>query len=121
MPKLLVVDDEAPLRLLYEKELTEEGYDVVLAGDGREAIKKIEEEAPDLIVLDIQMPDIDGLEAMGKILGNYNNLPVIINTAYSSYKSNFMSWAAEAYVVKSSNLDELKSTIREVLADYQKE
>ncbi len=120
MAKLLVVDDEMPLRLLYEKELTEEGYAVVLASDGREAIKKIEEETPDLVILDIQMPDIDGLEAMGKILGNFK-LPVIINTAYSSYKSNFMSWAAEAYVVKSSNLDELKSTIREVLATYQKE
>jgi len=120
MNKLLVVDDEAPLRLLYEKELTEEGYEVVLASDGWEAVKKIEEESPDLVVLDIQMPEMDGLEAMGKILGKYNRLPVIINSAYSSYKSNFMSWAADAYVVKSSNLDELKSTIRDVLSTYKK-
>ncbi|MFQ6102905.1 MAG: response regulator [Candidatus Glassbacteria bacterium] len=120
MTKLLVVDDEAPLRLLYEKELTEEGYEVVCAGDGWEAVRKIEEEIPDLVVLDIQMPEMDGLEAMGRILGKYNKLPVIINTAYTSYKSNFMSWAADAYVVKSSNLDELKSTIREVLENYNR-
>jgi DNA-binding response OmpR family regulator len=120
MAKLLVVDDEAPLRLLYEKELTEEGHEVILASDGWEAIKMIEERSPDLVVLDIQMPEMDGLEAMGKILGKYNKLPVIINTAYTSYKSNFMSWAADAYVVKSSNLDELKTTIREVLGSYGK-
>jgi len=120
MNKLLVVDDEAPLRLLYEKELTEEGYEVVLASDGWEAVKMIEEEAPDLVVLDIQMPEMDGLEAMGKILGKYNKLPVIINSAYSSYKSNFMSWAADAYVVKSSNLDELKSSIRDILSTYSR-
>ncbi len=120
MTKLLIVDDEGPLRLLYEKEFTEEGYEVVIAGDGREAVEKIEEETPDLVILDIQMPEMDGLEAMGRILGKHNKIPVIINTAYSSYKSNFMSWAADAYVVKSSNLDELKSTIREVLENYNK-
>jgi len=103
------------------RSFTEEGYEVVIAGDGRgSGTKRSEEETPDLVILDIQMPEMDGLEAMGRILGKHNKIPVIINTAYSSYKSNFMSWAADAYVVKSSNLDELKSTIREVLENYNK-
>jgi len=61
------------------------------------------------------MPAMDGLEALGRILGLKKDIPVILNTAYSNYKDDFMSWAADAYVVKSSDLTQLKTTIREVL------
>lgn len=67
------------------------------------------------MVLDIAMPGMDGIEALGRILGQDNTLPVILNTAYSSYKDNFMSWSADAYVVKSSDLTELKAEIRKAL------
>jgi len=61
------------------------------------------------------MPGPDGLETMGRMLSQDNRLPVILNTAYSSYKESFLSWSADAYVVKSSDLTELKTKIREVL------
>ena len=116
MTKILVVDDEKNLRTLYKSELTHEGYDVVVALDGQEAIRMLEAEKPDLVVLDIRMPGIDGLETMARLLGKDHHLPVILNTAYSSYRDSFLSWPAEAYVIKSSDLTELKTRIREVLA-----
>ena len=115
MTKVLVVDDEKNLRTLYECELGEAGYDVVVASDGTEALRMVESEKPDLVVLDIRMPGPDGLETMGRMLSRDNRLPVILNSAYSSYKESFLSWSADAYVVKSSDLSELKTKIREVL------
>ena len=116
MATILVVEDDKNQRLLYEQELKLEGYDVVTASDGKDALGKIQEQLPDLIIMDINMPKMDGIETMGKILGKNRDIPVIINTAYSNYKDNFMSWAADAYIVKSSDLSELKNTVKEVLA-----
>ena len=114
--KILIVDDEENVRLLYEQELADEGYVTILACDGRDCLEKLKATKPDLIILDIRMPKMDGLEAIGKIIEYKKDIPIIINTAYSNYKEDFMSWAADAYIVKSYNLDELKSTIREVIA-----
>jgi CheY-like chemotaxis protein len=116
MTTVLVVEDDKNQRLLYEQELKLEGYEVVTASDGKDALGKIQEQLPDLIIMDINMPKMDGIETMGKILGKNRDIPVIINTAYSNYKDNFMSWAADAYIVKSSDLSELKNTVKEVLA-----
>ncbi len=65
--------------------------------------------------MDINLPRMDGIEAMGKMLSLYKNIPIIINTAYSNYKGKYMSLAAEAYIVKSSDLTELKDKIKELL------
>ncbi len=115
MKTLLVVDDEENHRLLYEEELREEGYRVVLAANGKEAIEKLRTESPHLVVLDIRMPVMDGLEALGVMIRDERKVPVIIHSAYSSYKEDFMSWAADDYVIKSSDLTELKKKIREKL------
>ena len=121
MITVLVVEDDKNQRLLYEQELKLEGYEVVTASDGKDALEKIQEQLPDLIIMDINMPKMDGIETMGKILGKNREIPVIINTAYSNYKDNFMSWAADAYIVKSSDLLELKNTVKEVLAKKAKD
>ena len=121
MATILVVEDDKNQRLLYEQELKLEGYEVVTAADGKDALGKIQEQLPDLIIMDINMPKMDGIETMGKILGKNREIPVIINTAYSNYKDNFMSWAADAYIVKSSDLSELKNTVKEVLAKKAKD
>jgi len=113
--KLLVVYDEVNQGLLYEQELTEEGYDVDVVNSGTDALERIASQRYDLVVLDIGMPDLDGLETLGRMLSVNNRIPVILNTAYPSYKDNFMSWAADAYVVKSSDLTELKEQIRQAL------
>ncbi|MFQ5861683.1 MAG: response regulator [Candidatus Brocadiales bacterium] len=115
MTTILVVEDDKNQCLLYKHELSEEGYRVEVARDGREAVTMAKLNPPDLVVMDISMPGMDGIEAMGKILGEDNKIPIIINTAYSSYKDNFMTWSADAYVVKSSDLMELKKTIKEIL------
>ena len=113
--KILVVEDEEGLRLLYEEELKAEGYEVFTAQNGREAIQHLEKVKPDLIILDIVMPVMDGMEALGRIVGKERNIPVIINTSYPGYREDFMSWAADAYVMKSADLQELKDKVRELL------
>jgi CheY-like chemotaxis protein len=115
MKNILVVDDDRNLSLLYEQELGEEGYQVNVVNNARDAIDRIEKTPPDLVVMDIRMPGMDGIEAMGRILARNNQLPIILNSAYTSYKDNFMSWSADAYVVKSSDLTELKREIKRAL------
>jgi len=118
--KILVVEDEESLRLLYEEELKSEGYEVLTAGNGREAIELLETEKPDLILLDIVMPVMDGMEALGRIVGKERKIPIILNTSYSGYRQDFMSWAADAYVTKSADLSELKKKVRELLEISEK-
>ena len=115
MEKVLCVDDDLSLLRLYQEELTEEGYKVILAKDGKEALKKFEKESPNVVVMDIRMPVMDGIETLTAMLGKDRQVPVILNTAYPQYRENFMTWGAEAYVIKSSDLTELKQKIREVL------
>lgn len=115
MSKILIVEDEPNLRILYEKEFSEEGYDVVFAKDGKEAIQKTKEHAPDLIIMDLRLPQLDGIEAMRLILEINKDIPIIINSAYSSYQDDFMSWAAKAYVIKTSDLTELKNKVAEFI------
>ena len=115
MPTVLVVEDDPNQRLLYGEELAEEGYDVMEAASGQEAIDTLEANEIDCVVLDIAMPEMDGVETLGKMLDIDNQLPVILNTAYSSYKDDFMTWAADAYVVKSADLSELKEQVAEAI------
>jgi two-component system response regulator (stage 0 sporulation protein F) len=114
--RILVVDDDENLRFLYHDELTEAGYEVILAANGKEALKQLDKATPDLVILDIVMPWMDGMEALGKIIRKERDVPVILNTAYPSYRDDFMSWGADAYVVKSGDLGELKAKVREILS-----
>ncbi|UCE72082.1 MAG: response regulator [Nitrospiraceae bacterium] len=114
--KILVVDDEHNIRLLLKEELSDEGYDVILAENGSTALALIKEERPDLVTLDIKMPGEDGLSVLRKIREIEYDLPVIICSAYSIFKSDFSAVAADHYVVKSSNFDELKNKIKEILS-----
>jgi len=115
MTTILCVEDYKNQRLLYKQELSLEGYEVITAADGKEALERVQERLPDLVVMDINLPRMDGIEAMGKILSLRKDIPIIINTAYSDYKGKYMTLAAEAYIVKSSDLTELKNKIRELL------
>jgi CheY-like chemotaxis protein len=120
MEKVLCVDDDQSLLHLYLDELSEEGYKVILARDGKEALTKFEKEKPAVVIMDIRMPAMDGIEALTAMMGKDRQVPVILNTAYPQYRENFMTWGAEAYVIKSSDLTELKQKIREVLDKKKK-
>ena len=116
MKRILVVDDDDAIRTLLQDELTDEGYEVLVANNAQDALKRVEQEPLDLVILDIRMPGMDGLEALPRILGLKEGLKVILNTAYSQYQESFMSWAADAYIIKSADLTELKAKVKELLA-----
>ncbi len=113
---ILVVDDEENIRKLYQMELMDEGYNVILAADGQEALQKVERENPDLVILDIRMPKADGIEFLDKFTQMGKKLPIIINSAYTDYRMDITTWAAEAYMVKSSDLSDLKAEVKKLLA-----
>ncbi len=121
MEKVLCVDDDLSLLRLYQDELSEEGYKVILAKDGKEALAKFEKEKPHVVVMDIRMPVMDGIETLTAMMGKDRQIPVILNTAYPQYRDNFMTWGAEVYVIKSSDLTELKQKIREILDKRKKQ
>jgi two-component system response regulator (stage 0 sporulation protein F) len=116
MKKILVVDDEENIRFLYQEELEEEGYTVDVAAHGQEALEKLNAFQPDLVTLDIRMPGMDGVETLRKIREVQRDLPVILCSAYGEYKQNLTTWASDAYVIKTSDLTELKGTIRTLLS-----
>lgn len=113
--RILVVEDEKNLCLLYQEELAKEGYEVVTANTAAEALALIKEQNFDLVITDIRMPAKNGIELVSEIMGVRRDIPVIINTAYESYRHDFMTWAAEAYLIKSASLDELKAKIKELI------
>ncbi|WP_028845295.1 response regulator [Thermodesulfovibrio thiophilus] len=111
--KILAVDDEKNILMLYKAELEDEGYEVITANSGREAIELFETHKPDIVTLDIMMPDMDGIQVLRQLKQKNPNVPVIMLTAYD-YRDDFSIWASDAYVVKSSDLGPLKETIREI-------
>ena len=115
MSTILVVDDEESIRILFREELEEEGYKVITAENGVKALEMIKRERPDLVTLDIKMPGEDGLEILREIREIDYNLPVIICSAYSTFKTDFSTVAANYYLVKSSELGELKKKIKQIL------
>ncbi|KAF0182365.1 MAG: response regulator [Nitrospirae bacterium] len=112
--KILVVDDEKNILKLYKAELEDEGYTVVTANSGREALDVYEQEEPDIITLDIMMPEMDGIQVLRQIKQKAPEIPIIMLTAYD-YRDDFSVWVSDAYVVKSSDLTQLKATIRQIL------
>jgi DNA-binding response OmpR family regulator len=118
--RVLIVDDDANIQLLYKEELEEEGYKLFIAGTGVEALEMFVNEKPDIVTLDILMPDIDGISLLRKMKELNSKIPIIMSTAYD-YRDDFAVWASEAYIVKSSDLNELKGTIINLLKSRQKE
>ena len=115
MKKVLVADDEDLLCQLYTEELRSEGYEVFTTNEGAGLIEMIEQHRPDLIVLDIRMGEHDGLDLLQDIRNAYYEMPVILCSAYSSFRHDLKSIAADHYVVKSADLTELKIKINMAL------
>ena len=118
--RIMIVDDEEHVRLLYSEELEDEGYTVVTVSNGFKLLEKIEREKPDLIVLDVRARDYDGLDLLRSIKNSFDNVPVGICTAYDAFKEDVKSAAADFYVVRSSDLTELKNNIANTLLVYKR-
>jgi len=116
MSRLLVVDDEANIRILYAEELADEGYEVVTASNTAEAVEKLQQTSFDLVILDIKLKNENGIELLQKIVRERHEMPVILCSAFSCYKDDFSAWLADGYIVKSGDLTELKQEIVRVLA-----
>ena len=109
--KILVVDDEEHIRTLYKAELEDEGYEVIIARNGTSAMELFEMEKPDIVTLDIIMPDIGGIELLRRMKGMRPTIPVILCSAWD-YRDEFSIWASEAYIMKSADLGDLKIAIK---------
>ena len=115
MKQILIADDEEVVCELYAEELSREGYEVVSTSHCEELMDMIEQYEPDLVVLDIRMGEYDGLNILQEVRKAYYNMPVILCSAYSSYKNDLRSIAADSYVVKSPDLTKLKIEIKTAL------
>ncbi len=115
MARILVVDDESSIRLLYTQELSDDGHVVTAVATGAEAVDKLRECDFDLVLLDIKLKNESGLDLLQTIVKERHDIPVILSTAFSFYKDDFSAWLADGYVVKSSDLTELKEEIRRAL------
>ena len=117
MKKILVVDDEKNIRTLFRDELEEDGYEVRTASSGREALEEINRELPDLVVLDIRMEDMTGIEVLEQLRKTHKALPVIMCTAVRGLKDDFTIWDAHVsdYITKPVDLEDLKAKIDKAL------
>jgi DNA-binding response OmpR family regulator len=116
MARLLIIDDEENIRQLYAMELAGAGHTIDTAGTVDQARAIFDQGATQLVVLDLKLTESDGgLETLKWMRERNRKVPIIINTAYPAYQTDFSTWLADAYLVKSSNLDELKGTISKLL------
>ena len=114
--KILVVDDEALLVKGIRFNLQNEGYDVITGADGLDAVRLVQEQNPDLLVLDVMMPNMDGMTACSKIR-EFSDVPIILLTAKTDDMDKLMGFdhGADDYLTKPFNILELKARIRALL------
>ena len=115
MSYILCVGESKNKCVLHEQDLSLEGHETIIAADGNDAFETVETRQPDIIVMDVCTLSMRGIKIMCSIVSKHRDIPLIIYTAYSSYKDVFMSWYPDAYIVKSSDLTELKNKIKELL------
>lgn len=113
MKRILIIEDEPNLRDLYVLELEEEGYSCTAAGTGSEALDTLRKESFDLVMIDIKLPDITGIELIQQVKPLVGDTPVFIVTALSQLRNHFAFTDVTAFITKSSDLSELKSRIAE--------
>lgn len=115
--KVLVIDDEQDIGWLFSKILTEEGYQVLISMNGQEGISKIKREKPKLVILDLKLPGMDGIETLKRIRRFDKDLLVVVLTAYETVKSavEAMKLGAYDYLSKPVNIEKIKTLLNEAL------
>jgi DNA-binding NtrC family response regulator len=114
--RILVVEDDDKQRQLYCEELIAAGYETLEARNASEAEELLNREQIDLIILDINMPGVSGLELLPRIHELHPSMPVIIHTAYGSYRDDFISWLADMFIVKSPDAGNLIEAVEDLLS-----
>lgn len=121
--KILAVDDERHIVRLVQVNLERQGYEVVTAYDGKEALEKVESEQPDLIVLDVMMPYMDGFEVLQNLKKNQStrDIPVIMLTAKAQDADVFRGWQSgvDCYLTKPFNPMELTAFVRRIFKSLE--
>ena len=119
--KILVVDDEEGARELFNTILTDEGYDVTLANNGADALTRMQGDVYDLVVTDIKMPGMDGLQLLQELRKTGSKADVIMVTAYGEVESYLkaMSLGAAEYINKPIRIKELKRIVHKVLTEQK--
>jgi DNA-binding NtrC family response regulator len=117
--RILVVEDDDKQRQLYCEELIAAGYETLEARNASEAEELLNREQIDLIILDINMPGVSGLELLPRIHELHPGMPVIIHTAYGSYRDDFISWLADMFIVKSPDAGNLIEAVEDLLSRQQ--
>jgi DNA-binding response OmpR family regulator len=116
-PRILLVDDEQPIQTLLSFPLQRDGYEVVQASDGREALARFSEQPFDLVVLDVMLPRMDGLEVCKRLRGQGSTVPIIMLTAKSEEidKVLGLELGADDYITKPFSLREFRSRVKAAL------
>jgi DNA-binding response OmpR family regulator len=117
--RILLVDDDQNIRRYYKEELSDDGHQVSAVASGHQLLRTIDFFKPDVVVLDIKLVDYDGLELLKEIRNEYYNLPVILCSAFETYKYDLRSISADYYVVKSFDLSELKTMIKRAVEAHK--
>jgi len=114
---ILVVDDESVAAEIIKNKLEDRGYEVYTAGDGNEAFLCLKSKIPDLILLDVQMPRMDGYTfIMEKIkIPEYVNIPVVVLTAYNDIEPLFRRHGVKTYLLKPLKLQDLMDKVVEII------
>ena len=111
MTRIVFADSEPHIRQLCLEELQDEGYEVQVTGQGREAVRLVDSFKPDVVILEILLPDISGLETGRMIKGSRKETRVVLYS-YSLPPHDLSAWGCDDFVVKSPNLDRLKAVVR---------
>lgn len=117
MSSVLIVDDDSQLRQSFEKLLSEEGYAVRTAPSGEDGLEAVRQKAPDLVVMDVRLPGMNGLETFGAIRGIEPKLPVIIMTAYGTTDTAIKATKMGAfdYILKPFDIPDILRLIKQAL------
>lgn len=117
MRRILFVDSEPHIQQLCLEELQDEGYEVLVAGSGGDVVRLVDAYSPDVVILEVLLPDMSGLETGRMVKGTSKQTRLVF---YSHVKPprNLAEWGADAYVYKSPDLADLKETLRSLMPNH---